>query len=1347
MASKGKGITVPIDITLNTKEFVKDVTTASSASGKELERKLTASLNKAEAKLRQFAQAERQLLSTNALPEGMTSGMYKALERSSKAAEKFIDEYNHIQRHANNFDVHKITDEYQKVENKIADVRKEIQNLEAKRSEQQNIKSAIETVKAFRQEKTDISDVAKRYDYLIGREQFLTKVIESRKKAITDATEAARQEYEKRAQVLKSLIQDPRVSRADKTEYKKQLRDLFDEFERVPRLGVDKFPSLEGFETQLRNVKTELESIAPIIEEDRRKTEAYTEANELLYSMGIAPTAKNLKIAEQAINEYTAAISNSQGEILKYRQAQEKMEGDSHYQRFGVSDQKAQELDALVKEFIRLSAAEDDAQKNANRVNRSFEKTKHSGNKLRDVLKKIRSVTHKVIEAFKKLHHHSKRSFDSSTNGIKGALRNIMRYGLGIRSLYFLFRRLRSATKEAFGVMAQQWEPVNEQISSMIKSLNAVKGSLATMLQPLLGTFSAFFNSMMSVLQNIMETIGAFFAALTGQDYILRAHAGDIDWAESLADDLGTAADNAEELNKQLAGFDKINNLTTNKDKDKSGKKDIGLSTVTYEKIPIEKLKIYSWLKEMWDKTDFTELGDFLSKRLAGALEAIDWDKIQDYGKRIGKSIATGLNGFFANKRLAKDIGKSIAKLINTAFQSINSFATNFKWDELGLFIKTGIQSFLNNADTYDWGFSVGNVVTGITTAIYTLVSDPKTWEDLGNKIKDGITGFLNSMSQPREVKVDERVIGHYQGHVITEDITKTMNGWEIAAGALSGFVTGLIDTLNDALGDEANWERFGEGVGQFIANIKWADVFKKIANFAKNILNGIITAVQAAYDADPTIITNALNIGFAIAVTNVAIKTAANMITGMITSKLVEAGILTEGVAGASAGISGAGMLYLAIPVALLLLLHSIDVATDQAAREKFGNEVADEINTIPEETKKALGPACVEGGVADGGWAFKIATRISMLVTTDDEGKPEGWTTKLGNYLTDKKKNPLGARIIEWFSSSMKDSQSDMTTQAETSINTALSDVNIDSTALESQSGDLGKNIKSGFNNEFINDTELSGPNSPMQKAFQKGVDGVKDDVYDINSPSKVFKEIGEFVIEGFLLPFKDLPDLFKKVWITAQNASVASINRMRVVVSNALNTVAGNIKAIMQTMLSNIGNSLGSIVDSVKSKLKGALESSISFSGITNSLSTVNKQWENMWSDMAETTKKKANSIIDSMNGMLKGLEILANTNADGTLTTGKTAKTFPRIPHLAQGAVIPPNKQFLAVLGDQKQGTNVEAPVSVIEDAVGRALKKYGVNVTFDVQGDPNGMFKVMQRKSNEFNRRTGLPSFT
>ena len=44
------------------------------------------------------------------------------------------------------------------------------------------------------------------------------------------------------------------------------------------------------------------------------------------------------------------------------------------------------------------------------------------------------------------------------------------------------------------------------------------------------------------------------------------------------------------------------------------------------------------------------------------------------------------------------------------------------------------------------------------------------------------------------------------------------------------------------------------------------------------------------------------------------------------------------------------------------------------------------------------------------------------------------------------------------------------------------------------------------------------------------------------------------------------------------------------------------------------------------------------------------------------------------------------------------------SVPQIPYLAQGAVLPANKPFLAMVGDQKHGTNVEAPLSTIQEAV-------------------------------------------
>ena len=72
----------------------------------------------------------------------------------------------------------------------------------------------------------------------------------------------------------------------------------------------------------------------------------------------------------------------------------------------------------------------------------------------------------------------------------------------------------------------------------------------------------------------------------------------------------------------------------------------------------------------------------------------------------------------------------------------------------------------------------------------------------------------------------------------------------------------------------------------------------------------------------------------------------------------------------------------------------------------------------------------------------------------------------------------------------------------------------------------------------------------------------------------------------------------------------------------------------------------------------------------------------------------------------------------TSGGSSIGTRASARAMPsinpaRIPHLATGAVIPPNRQFLAVLGDQKQGNNIEAPESAIEAAVARGIANSGL----------------------------------
>lgn len=96
-------------------------------------------------------------------------------------------------------------------------------------------------------------------------------------------------------------------------------------------------------------------------------------------------------------------------------------------------------------------------------------------------------------------------------------------------------------------------------------------------------------------------------------------------------------------------------------------------------------------------------------------------------------------------------------------------------------------------------------------------------------------------------------------------------------------------------------------------------------------------------------------------------------------------------------------------------------------------------------------------------------------------------------------------------------------------------------------------------------------------------------------------------------------------------------------------------------------------------------------------------------------------------------------VAAQNLDGN------APVYNEIPALASGAVIPPNRKFLAVLGDQKSGTNVEAPLSTIKQAVTEAMaqgSREPINVNLVVDGKT--LARVVVPNINNMTRAAGKP---
>lgn len=125
-------------------------------------------------------------------------------------------------------------------------------------------------------------------------------------------------------------------------------------------------------------------------------------------------------------------------------------------------------------------------------------------------------------------------------------------------------------------------------------------------------------------------------------------------------------------------------------------------------------------------------------------------------------------------------------------------------------------------------------------------------------------------------------------------------------------------------------------------------------------------------------------------------------------------------------------------------------------------------------------------------------------------------------------------------------------------------------------------------------------------------------------------------------------------------------------------------------------------------------------------------------------AEGISGAADTIQEELNAILGDLSMPSIWSVYG-FGLGWAPRT-PSIPHLAKGTVIPPNAPFMAVLGDQKHGTNIEAPLETIKQALAEVLAMQDgagetvVNVNFT--GDLSQLARVLKPAIDTETRRKG-----
>ena len=268
--------------------------------------------------------------------------------------------------------------------------------------------------------------------------------------------------------------------------------------------------------------------------------------------------------------------------------------------------------------------------------------------------------------------HKSHENFKQS---LGDAVKMFLKYGLGIRSLFVLFNRFRSAVTDGLGQLSQKYSEVNQQMSSVVSSMNQMKAAVTSVVQPLLNVLAPALERIAAIVADIAYKVASFIAALTGQSFVFKATRQQVDYAKSL----DKTAKAAKEANKELGKYDKLNVIQKNKDN--GGKDDGGVGAMGFEKVPID-----STMAKWADK--FKKFLD----RLMGPIKKA-WDKMKDFVKKgwkyaldellkLGKSVARDFWRVWEEPETQK-IFENIFKIIGDIGFIVGNLAKNFRiaWD------------------------------------------------------------------------------------------------------------------------------------------------------------------------------------------------------------------------------------------------------------------------------------------------------------------------------------------------------------------------------------------------------------------------------------------------------------------------------------------------------------------------------------------------------------------------------------------------------------------------------------------------------------------------------------------
>lgn len=257
------------------------------------------------------------------------------------------------------------------------------------------------------------------------------------------------------------------------------------------------------------------------------------------------------------------------------------------------------------------------------------------------------------------------------------------------------------------------------------------------------------------------------------------------------------------------------------------------------------------------------------------------------------------------------------------------------------------------------------------------------------------------------------------------------------------------------------------------------------------------------------------------------------------------------------------------------------------------------------------------------------------------------------------------------------------------------------------------------------------------------------------------------GEELIQGLKKIIDGFGKFFKGVFTGDMKLAVEGIKQIWEGMKQTWNAIVNSIKdawnmfitwlqsksPLLASIFQTYGKFVSDVYKNIKDILKGVIDFIVGvFTGDwTKAWQGVTEIFKGIWNNIVAIIEAAINFIIDGINLLISALNTIHFEIPDWVpLIGGKSfGISIPLVsqvalPRLAEGAVIPPNREFMAVLGDQKSGTNIETPLETMVQAFKRAMNESGGrSQTIILQLNGREFARAVYKANNEETQRVGV----